>query len=146
MKLLTLATLLTAGLLVVSCGPKTDKKEAPAAQQTVKIKPLPDGYPAELTIPEGFTTNDISVGDGSSSGGGKGVRTFATYRIEKVMAGDKTSLVEHYKMILAENNWKGEMKSPEAGYGYGTFTKGNMELELKMNDMVFSFDLRAYNN
>ena len=146
MKLLTLATLLTAGLLVVSCGPKTDKKEAPATQRTVKIKPLPDGYPAELTIPEGFTTNDISVGDGSSSGGGKGVRTYTNYIIQRVMAGEKSALVGHYKKILAENNWEGEMKTPEEGYGYGTFTKGDMVLELKINDMLFSFNLKAYDN
>jgi len=146
MKLLTLATLLTAGLLVVSCGPKTDKKVAPAAQRAVKVKPLPDGYPAELTIPEGFTDNDVTAGSGSSSGGGKGVRTYTNYIIQRVMAGEKPALVEHYKKILTENNWKGEMKTPEAGYGYGTFAKDNMELELKMNDVMFAFNLKVYKN
>ncbi|MBU1355099.1 MAG: hypothetical protein KJ620_00850 [Candidatus Edwardsbacteria bacterium] len=146
MRVLKIAVFFIAAFLIVSCGPKSEKKQTPTKQQVVKEAPLPDGYPAELAIPEGFTAKNISVGNGTSSGGGQGVRTYATYRIEKLMAGEKTALVEHYKKILAENNWKGEMKTPEAGYGYGTFAKDNMELELKMNDVMFAFNLKVYKN
>jgi len=146
MKVLKIAVFFIAAFLTVSCGPKSEKNQAPVKQQVVKEAPLPDGYPAELTIPEGFTTKDVTTGSGSSSGGDKGVRTYTVFFIQRVMAGEKSALVGHYKKILAENNWEGEMKTPEEGYGYGTFTKGDMELELKINDMLFSFKLRVYKN
>jgi hypothetical protein len=144
MKLFRIMVLLAAAVVSVSCGSKQEKN-APAAQQpAAKEAPLPEGYPAELALPEGYTANDIKVGDGTVSGGGKGVRSFVSYRLEKVFPGEKSALVEHYKKILTENGWQGEMKTPEPGYGYGTFAKANMELELKMNDMIFSLVLKAY--
>ncbi len=144
MKLFRMTLFLAMAALAVSCGSKQDRKEAPAPPQTTADAQLPDGYPAELALPAGFSAGDISVGEGTSSGGGKAARTYASYRLEKVAAGDKSALVEHYRKLLAENGWQGEMKTPEPGYGSGTFSKGNMELELKMNDMLFSFLLRVH--
>lgn len=136
--------ILAAVALAVSCGPKQEKNEPAKVQTAAQETRLPEGYPQELALPEGFTANDINVGDGAVSGGGKGTRSFVSYRIEKVSSGDKSVLVEHYRRILAENNWQGDMKTTKPGYGYGNFSKGNMDLELKMNDMLFSFNLKAY--
>ena len=136
--------ILAAAVMAISCGPKSEKNETSTGQPMTQEARLPEGYPQELALPDGFTASDINVGDGTVSGGEKGTRSFLFYRIEKVSSGDKSSLVEHYKRILAENGWQGDLKSSEPGYGSGSFVKGNMELELKINDMLFSFKLKVY--
>lgn len=136
--------ILAAAAMTISCGPKSEKNQTSIDQPTTQAARLPEGYPQELALPDGFTASDINVGDGTVSGGGKGPRSFLSYRIEKVSSGDKSSLVEHYQRILAENGWQGDMKSSGPGSGSGSFVKGNMELELKINDMLFSFKLKVY--
>lgn len=146
MKNLRLLFVLVLSLLVFACAQKGEKKveKEETVIEIAKEESFPDGYPQEITLPEGFTPRNISEGEGFSTGF-KGDRTFKTYRIEKMMPKDRAELVEHYKKLVEEQDWQGNWRFFDDGLGAsGTFTKGNMEIEVKITDMLFAFTIRVF--
>jgi hypothetical protein len=146
MKNLNLLFVLILSLLVFACAQKGEKKveKEEVIIELTKEESFPDGYPQEITLPEGFKPRNISEGEGLSTGW-KGDRTYKTYRIEKLMPKNRAVLIEHYKKIVEEQGWQGDWNFFDDGLGAsGTFTKGNMEIEVKITDMLFTFTIRVF--
>ena len=122
---------------------KNARDEKAAVLSTQKEIAYPEGYPKELTLPEKFTAKDINVGNGKTFGG-KSVRTYKSYGLNRMRNQCPSNLLDHYKQIVVKNGWKGKWDLYTGG-GSGIFTKGNMEMEVKINDMVFSFIVKIYN-
>lgn len=139
-----LALIATALLLLVG-GQKGEiaKSETFALQKVQKQTAFPEGYPQELTLPDGFTPKDISTSKGTSTGGGKGKREYKSYGLNKMRNQCPANILDHYKQIVEKNGWKGKWDLYDGG-GSGIFTKSNMEMEVKIDDMVFNFKVKVY--
>ena len=149
MKKFGVLLILAVALLCFACGQKTKKEETTNEASTEKVAELkfPEGYPQEETLPEGFTPNNISEGEGSVSGGGMGERTYKSFKIEKMMPQNRAEMVMHYRTLTEEQEWQGNWDIFDDGLGAtGTFTKGNMELEVKITDMIFNCKVKVYND
>ena len=146
MKQIGFLALTALALILFAFGPKRENSgvEKIAVQNTQKEIAYPEGYPKELTLPDKFTVKDIKVGDGKSTGGGKGVRTYKSYGLNKMRNQCPPNLLDHYKQIVEKNGWKGKWDLYDGG-GSGIFTKEKMEMEVKIDDMVFSFNVKVYN-
>lgn len=146
MKKLRLLFVLVLSLLIFACVQKGEKKveNEEVVIEVAEGESFPDGYPQEITLPEGFTPRNVSTGEGSSLGA-KGNRTYKTYRIEKMMPENRAELVEHYKKIVEEQGWQGNWNFFDDGLGAsGTFEKEDMEIEVKITDMLFNFTIRVF--
>ncbi len=148
MKTTRVLLILAVALLCFACGQKSKKDESKSETIIEKVaEPVfPEGYPQEVTLPEGFTPSNISEGEGSVSGGGKGERTFKSFKIEKMMPQNRAELVTHYQTLTNDLQWQGSWDLFDDGLGAtGTFIKGNMEMEVKITDMLFSCTVKVYN-
>lgn len=150
MNKLALIAVIIVTVLIWSCGQsdsssKTDEQTNTETQSVEKKEPkLPEGYPAELTVPPGYKASSINTGSGSSSGMG-GDRTFKSYELWEMMPKNAAELISHYKNLLAELKYEGEWKGNEKeGTAWGTFTKGQNELELSISSEQFKFNLKVW--
>ena len=149
MRKLQILFLLFAGMLMVSCAQKKEKvieEEVKVVKEEPSEDAFPEGYPESIALPEGFTPSKISTGEGTVSGGGEGERTYVSYKIDKMMPKNREVLVEHYKKIVEEQQWQGEWNFFDDGLGAsGVFTKDNMQLEVKITDMLFEVKVKVFN-
>lgn len=146
-RLTVLLSVVILSVFLWSCG-KSDSADKIGDQTTtekqkiVEAKPkLPEGYPAELTIPPGFKPINIKMGNGRSIGA-DGEKTYKSYEIWKMMPNNAPEIIEHYKKLLAdleyEGGWKGDGINESAR---GTFKKGQNEITLSISPETFKFDL-----
>jgi len=143
-------TVVTFLFLITSCGGgsnkevKTEGTPADVTTETVKEEAFPAGYPQEITLPEGFTAGQIRTGEGSRTNS-EGTITYKTFVFEKMMPKNRAELITHYKTIVEEQQWEGQWRiSDEGETGSGTFKKDNMEMEIKVTDMLFTFTLSIF--
>lgn len=146
MKKLTLIVVIIVSVAIWSCGNSDSAEKTTTENQKVENnKPkLPEGYPAELTIPPGFKASNINTGSGSSSGMG-GDRTYKSYEIWQMMPQNAAEIISHYKKLLAdlkyEGDWKGDSENESAR---GVFKKGQNELSLSISPEKFEFNLKIW--
>lgn len=146
MKRLEIIFLITMALLLSACGSNGEKKTEKEKVTVEKAdeESFPEGYPEEITLPEGFTPRDVKTGEGSVTSS-EGKRTYKTYIIEKMMPKERAMLVEHYKKIVEEQGWQGDWRFYDDGLGAsGTFKKEGMEIEVKITDMLFTFTIKIF--
>ncbi len=136
--------------LLISCGNNSnnqaekDKAKKDVPLETAQEESFPDGYPQEIALPEGFRPGQIRTGDGSRTNA-EGTQTYKTFVFDKMMPENRAELISHYQKIIEEQQWNGEWRISDEGLaGSGTFSKDNMELEIKVTDMLFTFTLRIF--
>jgi hypothetical protein len=150
MKKSALIMVIIVSVAIWSCG-NSDSANKSGDQTTTENQKventeskLPDGYPAELTLPPGFKPSNINTGTGSSSGMG-GDRTYKSYKIWKMMPDNAPAIIDHYKKLLAdlqyEGGWKGDGENESAR---GVFKKGQNELSLSISSETFEFNLKIW--
>ena len=151
MKKVVLLFAVITSILLWSCGSSDSNKKNTAqkenqSQQKVekKVPKLPEGYPAELTVPPGFRASQINQGSGSSSGAG-GERTFKSYEIWKMNPQNALELINHYKKLMTNLGYEGEWTDNDVKKSArGVFTKENNELKLSISSDKFSFNLKIW--
>jgi hypothetical protein len=150
MKKTAILTAMALLALLTSCGSgsnsEANKEEAikDVPVETVKEESFPVGYPQEIALPEGFKPSQIRTGEGSRTNA-EGTITYKTYLFDKMMPENRAELISHYQKIVEEQQWEGDWRiSDEGQTGSGTFVKDNMELEIKVTDMLFTFNLHIF--
>ena len=122
---------------------KNDEQSTPTVQKVEKKEnKLLEGYPEELTLPEGLAMR-VSSGKGSSSGMG-GDRTFKSFYISKRSPKNVSEIISHYKKLMADLEYEGVWKGDDENKARGIFTKELNELELKISSEDFSFYLKIW--
>ena len=124
---------------------KTESQSKSSQPNVEKQEPkLPEGYPAELTVPPGFRASQINPGSGSSSGMG-GDRTFKSYKIWKMNPNNAPDIISHYKALMTDLGYEGEWEGDGVNESArGTFKKGQNELVLKISSEQFAFELKVW--
>ena len=148
MRHLTIFTAMLFSAIIWSCGDgantktKKDEVSRDKVAEEVKEESFPDGYPQEITLPEGFTPGQIKTGNGTRTNA-EGTITYKTFMLEKMMPENRAGIITHYRKITEEQQWEGEWRISDEGLtGSGTFIKDNLELEIKVTDMLFKSTLR----
>jgi len=160
MKKLVLLFTVIASILLWSCG-NSDSNKGTTAKKTEQSKKeiekketkLPEGYPAELTVPPGFKASQI--GDGNGTGNrtitkngkisfGK-TQTYKSYEIWKMNPQNAPELISFYKKLLTDLNYTGEWSGDGIkSSARGTFIKGKNELKLSISSEQFKFNLKVW--
>ncbi len=139
------STVLAFSLFTACSSNKDENKKSEKAVTKVEKKEeasLPDGYPAELTLPKGVSPKRVSVGEGTilSSGSANEEQKYRSYEIDIMHAKNLGELVAHYRSLLTEENgWKGKWNINEENEGNGTFKKNNITVKIKSDPILFMF-------
>jgi hypothetical protein len=136
--------------LMMSCGNSTnsevEKEEVTTDAQAEKVEEgsFPPGYPQEITLPEGFEPRHVKEGEGTRVDS-EGKVTYKTFSFDKMMPKNRAELITHYQKIVEEQQWDGQWRIIDEGEtGSGTFKKDNMEMAIKVTDMLFTFTLSVF--
>jgi hypothetical protein len=107
---------------------------------------FPEGYPAELILPEGISVNDIETGTGRKPTPGQvNDEIFNVYVIYKKHPDNYKKIISHYKKLFAkENHWQGNWESNNPNQLYGSFKKNNMHVAVEISRDYFSLKIEVY--
>ncbi len=128
---------------------ESDKK-APAFGYTEKRieSDLPEGYPEEVTLPEGISADDIQSGTGRTpTPGGVNDKVYKVYVIYKEHPKNYKQILKHYKQLFTkENHWQGRWDNGDPSIVNGSFKKNNIHLEVEICRNYFSLKIKVYDN